>query len=1234
MNMRGGLAFRLFNGTLALAIAVCPQLAVAATLYWDTTTTGLWTDGANWSDNATSGGTTGVAPANSTTADTAVFNQSSVNGSTTVQFSASRSIAGLVFGNTGETVLLSDSTTARLLTLGAGGITVNANAGAVTLGNAASPLTLGIALNQSFTNNASTTLTVVGNVSRVAGDTTSRTLTIAGNGATWLDGVVSNGGASANLALAKSGSGTLRLTGANTYSGNTTFSGGTILVGVDSVGAGGSITSGAFGTGVVNLATSGTQTIASNSSTSRVIRNQIVNATAGGSNFVVGDGVNNGSIELAGGYSHSFTNTLTNNLSSSGTLTVSGPVTINDTANRSLNLAGTGITVISGTIANGAGAAGGISKTGAGSLALLAANTYRGNTSFANSGTLWLGASSVVESGTIVSGPVGAGVLSLGSNPAPTQTISGNDSLTKRTIANRVNLDFGIYNFGDGVNNASLEFTGGVYNVWQGKTLINNLSGASTLTFSGTFFTDATTSGRTITFDGGGNTLVSGPIVDNPSGTASSGAVTKTGLGTLTLSGTNLYSGATTISGGAVVFGGAWAISGTTARPITVNAGGAAAAGYAIDQNFVGKVANTSAGVVALAADSANNLNFSSVGANMTAASLGAVGTATYSGVLTPNGTAYRLGGGGGALTFSSQLTGGNTLTLGGPTSGVGGTVVLSDTTSNFTGKTTLQSGTLQVAMLANTSVASPLGAPTTTANGTIDIGSGAVSAALRYTGTGHSTNRVINLAGTTGGATIEAAGLGALVFTSTATATGGGAKTLTLGGTSTAANSVTAIVNNSLSNPTSLTKTGAGLWVLTGSSGYTGATTIHAGTLRIGNGGTTGALSTSSAISGSAGATLAFSRTDTVTQGTHFNSAIGGAINVTQLGSGRLVLNGANTYTGTTSVSSGVLALGAPNAISNQSALLVNGGAFDLAGFNNTVGAVVLTSGSIIGSGTLSSGSTFDVRAGTVLANLAGNVGLTKTTADTVTLSGANTYSGQTTVSAGVLAMAANGSFANSQAIVVGDAGSIGAVLDLTAKSGTFAFGNGQTLMGGGTIKLASNTVLDVRGTFSPGNSPGLFTYDGGTTLLSGTTIMEIWGTNRATLASHGSDPYYDAVDIINSGVLNFNNSVLTLDFNQAFANNATFSLFATSGASSLLGTFGSINVTGSAYTGLTWTSGSSGVWTSSATTGGQTLSFDSASGVLVIVPEPAGLAIAGIGIVLVSWAIRGRTRLIHPRS
>ncbi|MEO7932616.1 MAG: hypothetical protein ABIT76_05605 [Chthoniobacterales bacterium] len=65
--------------------------AQAAIYYWDTTP-GTWQTSANWSDNATTGGTTGVAP---TSTDTAVFNQSSVNGNETISLSGDTSVLGM-----------------------------------------------------------------------------------------------------------------------------------------------------------------------------------------------------------------------------------------------------------------------------------------------------------------------------------------------------------------------------------------------------------------------------------------------------------------------------------------------------------------------------------------------------------------------------------------------------------------------------------------------------------------------------------------------------------------------------------------------------------------------------------------------------------------------------------------------------------------------------------------------------------------------------------------------------------------------------------------------------------------------------------------------------------------------------------------------------------------------------------------------------------------------------------
>lgn len=333
---------------------------------------------------------------------------------------------------------------------------------------------------------------------------------------------------------------------------------------------------------------------------------------------------------------------------------------------------------------------------------------------------------------------------------------------------------------------------------------------------------------------------------------------------------------------------------------------------------------------------------------------------------------------------------------------------------------------------------------------------------------------------------------------------------TLTVGGND-ASQTFAGVIQNSQSGSNAivaLTKIGSGTQTLSGANTYVGTTNINAGTLQIGAGSTTGALSASSTITGSAGATLAFNRSDTVTQGTHFASVISGAINVAQLGSGTLTLSGANTYSGQTRVSAGVLALGAANVISSQSNLLVDGGGFNLAGFSDTVGTITLTSGSIFGSGTLTSTASYDMRAGSVLANLGGSVSLTKSTAGTVTLFNANGFSGNTSISGGTLALGLNGSFNSSPTITVGSAGSSGAVLDLTAKTSGFTFGSGQTVKGIGTIRMSSGNALTINGTLAAGNSPGTLTIEGGNLVLgeSSTTQYEINGTDN-TVGSGTND-------------------------------------------------------------------------------------------------------------------------------
>ena len=161
--------------------------------------------------------------------------------------------------------------------------------------------------------------------------------------------------------------------------------------------------------------------------------------------------------------------------------------------------------------------------------------------------------------------------------------------------------------------------------------------------------------------------------------------------------------------------------------------------------------------------------------------------------------------------------------------------------------------------------------------------------------------------------------------------------------------------------------------------------------------------------------------------------------------------------------------------------------------------------------------------------------------------------------------------------------------------------------------------------GTFSPGNSPGLFTFDGGSTTLAGTTLLEIWGTGRGT--------GYDAVNVIDSGLVTLGGT-LVLDFNQNFSDAASFTLFDTLTSGSLAGGFSGITITGSNndYTGLSFTQAGS-VWTTGYNSNNQGLRLtQTASSValdVIVVPEPGTIALAGLGVGLVGFAAWKRRRV-----
>ena len=220
----------------------------------------------------------------------------------------------------------------------------------------------------------------------------------------------------------------------------------------------------------------------------------------------------------------------------------------------------------------------------------------------------------------------------------------------------------------------------------------------------------------------------------------------------------------------------------------------------------------------------------------------------------------------------------------------------------------------------------------------------------------------------------------------------------------------------------------------------------------------------------------------------------------------------------------------------------------------------------------------------------LAGSGGLEKSGAGSLTLSAANTYSGATAVTAGMLFV--NGALAN----------------------GAVQVDAGATLGGSGVI--GGTATID--GVLSPGTSPGVLSVNALVLGGASTSIFEIDGTTRGT--------QYDGLNITGGTGPTYGGTLsLVFGNGSAFGNTDVFNLFDFSGVSD--GDFSSVASTGF-YSG-TW-SVSGDIW--SLQSGGQTLEFSQLTGDVSVVPEPTSLTLLGVGVVAAVWA-RRRRRSFDPR-
>ena len=665
----------------------------------------------------------------------------------------------------------------------------------------------------------------------------------------------------------------------------------------------------------------------------------------------------------------------------------------------------------------------------------------------------------------------------------------------------------------NGIYNVSLQGTQDITGLTfeEGTvTLANGASGALRLT--GTTVAANVAAGLTAT--------VAVPVGEDTAGRQ----LAKVGAGTLILSGDSTYTGTTTVAQGTLDLAGnnssaigAMALTGGVTQfeslnsidgsgvNVTLGSGAALVFGGSFSDSDIptalGRIVTTSAGVIAADNHASTNFNFS--GAGLTAASFGAIGNVSFNGVLTPQGSTYRLGGGGGTLTMANS----NAVTGTGKSLAVGGNVVLALANDYDTG-TTLNSGTLSV------------GDDSSLGGGTLTFNGGTLQSA-------DSTAHVLANALAFGG-NVTVGGTGNMTFSNTAATALGASRSFTIN------NPITTFAQSFSGSGFGITKGGNGTLVLSGNNSYTGLTAINAGTVTMSgnNTGTGGITLTAGTLNINNDHALGNSGTFTINGGTIDNTK-GGAVNISvaipitlganftyggsnplNLGSGAVTNGGGRTVTmngtNTTLTVGGVMT----NTQNNVQTTTSNG-------VGNTV---------VLGGYALSSNGTsrIDIMNGTGNFTITGPVtdggtatasGLTYSGTGTLSLGGTNTYRGATAVSSGTLKLTA-GALANT-AITASGTGTFavqpGSTITISAGN-TLTAGAGASLNLGGRIfdmtdgfistfnLVQESTFASTALTVTTGATFKLNLSDAGADLLAVTKSAAVSGTVNVTLDTTGA--------------------------------------------------------------------------------------------------------------------------------
>jgi fibronectin-binding autotransporter adhesin len=1154
------------SGSLTLSIIGAATPGVA---YFDGQVDNVWSDTntatppTNWSTNLAGTADAGNIPGASTDV---ILNANNATGSRTETLGASTTINSLnvngngttTLGNPGDTTSLTINALADTNTATDASYTGNTAGLGIQIGSSANAFTVNVPVilgnSQKWTNTSGNLFTVSGSVTGVSETTSTLTLSNTGAGGTTISGTITNGtGSTLALAVNNSGAGVTTLSGSNTYSGGSILNDGTLT----------SAVAGGFGAGNVTVNPTGTtnsavdnatlNTNGSIASTAAVT----VNSEASDGGFGIGTINFNGSAPMIA------------SLSGNGDVVLNNATATTLTIGNSSNLNSS----FSGVISNGSGS-GNLVKSGTGILLLSGINTYNGTTSIL-AGTLQLGNASALPSNT----------LSGGSNLNIAGTLDLNSySITLGSVATGVGF---ITNGSAGSNTSTLTIA-------STGTLLQTLTDSNNTT-AGTGMLELTVSGGTLTINSA-NTYTGGTTV-GASGALSFSNATSLGTGTITDNGILIINQ-----------------NGTTI------ANALAGSGIIYANNLGG--GGTSTTLSGNMSAFTGTLNIGTGGGKL------ALTDATNGQQISSSATVDILSGG--TLFIGTGLKYGSSLILNGGSTGEGLGQLRMENGTVWSGSVTLAANTTIGGNNNNASISGVI-SDGGLGFGFTKLGSEVLTLSGANTFSGQTqvsqgsllllnTNALQDSTVNSNGFTVSGGANQSVVFDSSVTTDtftfGGltGTGTLALVNNAATPQAVTlAIGNNNTPQTFSGVLTGIGglevvgtsTQTLTGTNVYTGTTTVNAGTLAVGNG-TSGSINGSTAaVVGSAG-TLSFDEANGSTfsapiddsglvvgnEGSGITNTLAGPISdvgaFTQNGAGTTIFGMANSYQGATSINTGTLQLGANGAIGSSSTVFVgNGtatvGTLAIGSYSTTVAGLTLNGGTISGTtGTLTSLSNFDLQSGTVSAILGGSGTTATIDGDSVvTLSGANTFTGITTVTNNSIVNYQNGTaFGGNSAIV--------------------EFSNGATVQVQGNIAGGSQT-LTLRGT---GNSS-----------LGGTGALE---------NVSGSNSYAGNILLAGNSTITSDSGTLTLTGGVSLGSNHTLTVkgagFTTIGTGGITGTGSSgvtenaagstLTLTGSnSYSGATTviagmiqvgngTSGSISNSSAASISSGASLGFDEATG------------------------------------